>query len=130
MDPFYSVTRGRGGIIVRRTSRSHSALDEVGPAFEAIYEELRDLDLPEQALLVDLRDVVGRNDPEFERVIAPHRRRLIQSFSRAAVLVRSSVGAMQLRRLFAEDGLKIEVFGSEVEALAWLAMDVNAGPSA
>ena len=120
VDPFYTVTRGHGGIIVRRTRRSHTALDEVGPAFQEIYDALRDVYLPDVALLVDLRDVVGRNDPEFEEVIAPHRRRLMQSFGRAAVLVRSSVGAMQIRRLFAADGLSVEVFGDEDEALEWL----------
>lgn len=121
VDPFYTVARGRGGVIVRRTRRSHTSLDEVGPAFEAIYDALRDLYLPDVALLVDLRDVVGRNDPDFEVAIAPHRRRLMQSFGRAAVLVRSSVGAMQIRRLFAEDGIPVEVFGDEDDALDWLA---------
>lgn len=121
MGPFYTVTRGRGGVIVRRSRRSHTSLDEVGPAFDEIYGALRDLELRDVALLVDLRDVVGRNDPEFETAIAPHRRRLMQSFGRAAVLVRSSVGAMQIRRLFAEDGLSVEVFGDEGKALEWLA---------
>lgn len=126
MDPFYTVTRAHGGVIVRRTRRSHSSLDEVGPAFEAIYDSLRDVYIPEIALLVDLRDVVGRNDPEFERAIAPHRRRLIESFGRAAILVRSSVGAMQIRRLFAEDGLTVEVFGDEALAVEWLAYGSSA----
>ncbi|MCR9164389.1 MAG: hypothetical protein ACE37F_06865 [Nannocystaceae bacterium] len=114
------MTRGRGGVIVRRTRRSHTSLDEVAPAFEEIYAALRDIDLLDVAVLVDLRDVVGRNDPDFEKAIAPHRRRLMESFGRAAVLVRSTVGAMQIRRLFAEDGLSAEVFGDEDEAMQWL----------
>jgi hypothetical protein len=71
-------------------------------------------------ILVDLRAAAPRNDPEFEMTIKRLRRRLYERSERAAVLVRTAVGALQVKRHVREDGANVEVFQSEDDALAYL----------
>lgn len=71
-------------------------------------------------LLVDLRAVAPRNDPEFEIAVAKFRRKLYKGGERTAILVRTAVGALQVKRHIREDGFTIEVFQSEEDALAYL----------
>lgn len=117
---FYEVRQIGTGVVVRRTSQPHTALDEIDRAFAAVYRKVAALPIDRMPLLVDLRDVVGRNDPEFERAVAPHRRRLVTSFGRAAILVRSSIGTLQIKRLFSDEGIEIEVFTDPNVAFRWL----------
>ncbi len=117
---FYLVERVGEGVVIRRTSTRHRELHEVGTAFASIYAQLEGEELSRLPLLVDLRAVIGRNDDSFEEELAPHRRRLLTSFARAGILVRSTIGAMQLRRLVSSEGIEIEVFSSEADGLRWL----------
>ena len=117
---FYVVERTHGGVVVRRTEVPHRNLFEVTSAFASIYAQLEHIDLSRLPLLVDLRAVIGRNDDSFEEEVAPHRRKLIANFARTGVLVRTTVGAMQIRRLFASEGIELAVFTSEPAGLLWL----------
>jgi len=73
-------------------------------------------------LLVDLRSIVPRNDPSFETSIAGFRRRVLGGRQRVAIVVRTAMGALQVKRHIREDGFEVEVFTSEEEALAYLDM--------
>ena len=117
---FYVVEQVGAGVIIRRTARRHESLDEVGTAFASIYAQLDGVPLSRVPLVVDLRAVIGRNDDSFEAEVGPHRRRLINSFARVAILVRTTVGAMQVKRLFASEGVDVDVFTSEDDCLLWL----------
>ncbi|MCR9163796.1 MAG: hypothetical protein ACE37F_16255 [Nannocystaceae bacterium] len=117
---FYLVQRFGPAVIVRRTKRRHQHMSEVGTAFASIYDQLEGVDLSSTPLVVDLRLVVGRNDDSFEAEVAPHRRELIASFARTAILVRTTIGALQVKRMFAAEGIDVEVFTSEPECLDWL----------
>lgn len=117
---FYVVERFSPGVIIRRTEHRHQHLSEVGTAFASIYDQLAGVDLSEVPLVVDLRLVVGRNDDSFEAEVAPHRRRLIASFARTAILVRTTVGALQVKRMFAAEGIEVDVFTSEPDCVRWL----------
>jgi hypothetical protein len=74
-------------------------------------------------LLVDLRAVVPRNDPDFEVAIAAFRRKIFRGGGRMAILVRTAVGALQVKRHMREDGFHVEVFSQEDEALSFFAPD-------
>ena len=117
--PFYEVELRTHGAIVRRTVRRYSDTSEIGPSFAAIDEHLRALPPGASSLLVDLRAIVGRNDAAFETALAPLRRELLRKFERTAVLVRTTIGRLQLQRYLASDGIVAEVFSDEAEALAW-----------
>jgi hypothetical protein len=71
-------------------------------------------------LLVDLRSVMPRNDPDFEVAIAGFRRRLLGGGQRTAILVQTAVGALQVNRHMREDGFHIAVFDQEEAALDFL----------
>jgi len=94
-----------------------AAIDEDGMAIQRVLERAGKI-----RLLVDLRPVKPRNDPSFEVAIANFRRRVLGGRQRVAILVRTAVGALQVKRHIREDGFHVEVFTSEEEALAYLDM--------
>jgi hypothetical protein len=71
-------------------------------------------------LLVDLRAVTPRNDASFEVAIARFRHKLFGGSQRIVVLVRTAIGALQVKRHLREDGFRIDVFTSEEEAIVCL----------
>ena len=71
-------------------------------------------------LLVDLRVILPRNDPEFERAIVQFRRTLFRHAQRVAILVRTAVGALQVQRHSRTDGVDARSFQDEHQALAYL----------
>lgn len=119
-EPFYIVeVRGRG-VLVTRTGRRYASVDEIEPSFRAVDEALDDAGSGLDRLLVDLRKIVGRNDAEFEVALAPYRRQLLSRFPATGIVVRSTIGRMQLERYLAADGLDATVFEDEAAAMAWL----------
>jgi hypothetical protein len=117
--PFYVVELREHGAIVRRTTRRYADISQIGPSFAAVEVQLRALTPATSSLLVDLRAIVGRNDSPFETALAPLRRELLRKFDRTALLVRTSIGRLQLQRYLASDGIEAEVFSDEADALAW-----------
>ena len=93
-------------------------LSELAPSFAAVDEQLTGLP-PHASLLVDLRAIVGRNDEAFEAALAPLRRQLLQRFERTGVIVRTTIGRLQLERYLSADGIQAQVFSDEAEAMAW-----------
>jgi len=71
-------------------------------------------------LLVDLRAAAPRNDPGFEVAVAKLRHKLFKGSERSAILVRTAVGALQVKRHMREDGISVEVFQTEEDAIAYL----------
>lgn len=108
-------------LIVRRTSVGYSSNSEIPKAFDALDAAMDACVRSRFAVLIDLRESVGRNDPEFERATKGHPRRLVHGFTRAAVLVRTANGLLQVRRtagtMAAE---RARAFNSEAEAMAYL----------
>jgi hypothetical protein len=117
--PFYEVDLRPEGAIVRRTSRRYVSIAELAPSFHDLDRQLLTISTATSALLVDLRAIVGRNDAEFEGELGPLRRKLLTSFARAALLVRTAIGRMQLERYLASDGITARVFADEAKAMAW-----------
>jgi hypothetical protein len=60
-------------------------------------------------LLVDMRRAPLNNDPDFERTAERGRAILVRGFARVAVMVRTAVGALQVKRHVREDGRDILV---------------------
>lgn len=72
------------------------------------------------SLLVDLRAVPPRDDAAFEAAVVRLRRRMFARPARIAFVVRTAVGALQVKRHVREDGVVAEVFEDEALALAYL----------
>jgi hypothetical protein len=73
-----------------------------------------------RALLVDLRHAPSSNDPAFESAMATYRKRFLTAAPKAAVLVRSKAGLLQVQRLARQDGTPASFFEDERRAIAWL----------
>ena len=115
-----SVDKTKKLVRVKRTSNGFATTDECDRAHR---EAIRVLDMLSRRtlhVLVDLRDAVGRNDPAFEEMMKKHRKELFVRFARAAALVRTASGKMQVSRHMREDGLVVGVFLDEDAALAYL----------
>jgi hypothetical protein len=109
-----------------RTERPYATIadiDEDGMAIQRVLERAGKV-----RLLVDLQQAMPRNDPGFEVAIANFRRRVLGGRQRVAILVRTAVGALQVKRHMREDGFQVEVFTSEEEALAYLDMRPSERP--
>jgi hypothetical protein len=73
-----------------------------------------------RVLLSDLRAVQGRNDGAFEDRMLKLRPKLYGGFLRVGILVRSSVGALQIKRMVREDGIDRMVMTDETGLLEYL----------
>lgn len=72
------------------------------------------------SLLVDLREAVGRNDPEFEAAMQRLKPIVMRGFRRVAILVRTTVGALQIHRHLREDGVERMIGSDEAQLLDYL----------
>lgn len=80
-------------------------------------------------LLVDLRAVPACHDREIERSMAAFRRKLLVGGNeRRAILVKTAVGVLQTQRHVREDGLSVEVFSDEAEAIAHVGAGLSRRP--
>lgn len=116
-DAFVTVVldRAAGLVVYRRSAMPYRDVEQARASFAALSVAAARLKVQELSLLIDVREVTGRNDPEFEELLVQVRARLFAPFRKRAVLVRTAVGALQLARL---GGAR--TFHDEAEALAYL----------
>jgi hypothetical protein len=89
------------------------SLGEINRALDGIGRERR-------VFMSDLRAISGRNDATFEAHMKRLRPRLYSGFVRVGLLVRSSVGALQIKRMVQEDGLDRMVMTDEAGLIQYL----------
>lgn len=121
-EPWLSIREHPGRVVrVIRENVRFDSLEDVERGYGAVVEALERLPRERMAILVDLRAAPGRNDPGFEKTIAPLRKRMWSGFRERGVLLRSAAGKLQVQRHAAQDAMKVEVFDDLDEALAALA---------
>ncbi|MDI1432288.1 hypothetical protein [Polyangium sorediatum] len=120
--PYHVVeTDGSGHILImRRTPRDYPDTWMMEQDLEAVIATLDEIGRDRKKLLVDLREGPRRNDPQFEDTMRRFRPRLFRGFRGAAIIVKTAVGALQVKRHLREDGAGAEVFHDEAEALEYL----------
>ncbi|MBX3246264.1 MAG: hypothetical protein KF901_03700 [Myxococcales bacterium] len=114
--PHYRLSRvAPRAVRLVRTAQAFESMEQFVSAHEALITALEPLS---GAILVDLREVKGRNDPAFEARMAAYRRRMFAPFERLVVLVGTAIGKLQVQRHMHEDGFTHAlVSDSEPEAL-------------
>lgn len=119
---FFTVTFDRELALVHavRTNMRFATPAECGRVYAEFARVLVPLDRAHLKLLADMRDGPLTHDPEIERSIAEHRKRIIAGFSKVAILVRTAAGGLQVSRHAREDNLRIAVFQTEENARAYL----------
>ena len=103
-----------------RTEDPFERDEEIESLFAQVIEALPRTKRKNLLLLVDLRRAPARNDPKFEALQTLHRDAVFGGYRRAAVLVRTAAGALQLSRLGREANSPTSVFNDETKALAFL----------
>lgn|GEM_PF-892827 len=89
--------------------------------YSEVVRAMSSLDRSGLDLLVDSRDAVGRNDPDFERIQAAWRDALFGGFRRVAVVLRTVAGHLQLSRYALDNPqLRTACFSDPDDALEFL----------
>jgi hypothetical protein len=124
-DPYHvaQLRPGTSIIHVTRSAVPFTSASDVDKHFTALASAIAALDRSHLDLLLDVRLAAGRNDPEFEIAIEPHRVRMQRGFRRIAVVLNSIAGHLQVKRHALQDNIAIRTFPDEKTALAWLAMN-------
>jgi hypothetical protein len=121
--PHVTISREPGQSFIRlvRTAEPIRSLADVEVAESVLERAAPKAERAKMGLLMDVREAPMRNDPEFERTIAPRVARLGAGFGRTAVLVRSAIGKLQVARQSRDvTGSAIATFDDENEAVAFL----------
>jgi hypothetical protein len=104
-----------------RTAAPFESIEEVEGAYATLLEALRPFHRPIYGQLIDAREAPPRNDPAFESVVTSHHHELYGGFGASAVLVKTAVGRLQVRRMLDGSGIGAAVFLDETAALDYLA---------
>ncbi|MFL5353560.1 hypothetical protein [Archangium sp.] len=125
-DAYFTVLVDEQIGIVRtiRSSTPFASLEELDGVFARLGDALDALGRSRYGLLADLRAGPGRNDPQFEAAMERLRPRWTGGFRRVGVLVRSTVGLLQIQRHARSDGFERMISKHEDELLTYLTRDV------
>lgn len=117
-----SVDAEAGFVKVVRLEAAFSTPAEAARLAEAAFVAAEPSSRKGRGLLFDVRRAPARNDPEFERAMAPVLSKAMSRFPRIALIVRTAVGKLQIKRFGRELGGngEAEVFFTEEEARAYL----------
>lgn len=120
--PYYVIETEPSGeiIFLRRTGAAYQSLAEMEADIDKVIAAFDRLGRDRRGLLIDLRDGPRRNDPAFEDAMGRLRPKLLRGFRHVAVVVRTAVGALQVKRHLRDDGAGAEVFLDWEVALDWL----------
>jgi hypothetical protein len=103
-----------------RTNVRASA-EDLPAALAPIHEALSKVEPLRVRLLIDIRSAPFLNDPSFEVAMDRQMRRIIAGFQRAAVLVKTSTGALQVNRITRQEHQdELQIFREESDAVAFL----------
>lgn len=121
-DEYLTILVETSGALVRfvRSSVLHPSPEVMERSFLASIAALDKLPRHRCVLLIDMRDAVGRNEPEYDAVLRRIRTRVESGFLRSALLLRTAAGMLQMKRVTDEDGVARVAFTSEVEAVEFL----------
>jgi hypothetical protein len=107
-------------LLVRRTPVPYESVEDVHASFAELEAALEEYNRKHFSILVDLRSAPQRNDAEYERAASHEPAALAKNFVRAAVLVRTAAGKLQVGRHMRNLGIKMPPFNDEAEALEYL----------
>jgi hypothetical protein len=120
---FFRIERLANPMVIRitRLATPFRDAEDVEKACRPLQDCLNLLGRARMRLLIDSREAVGNNDPASEANFAAHRKAMSAGFPRVAVLVKSTIGLLHVKRLLASDGTPhIIVFNEEADAMAYL----------
>ena len=106
---------------VRRLRTQIGSVEEAAGLVVELREAVAGIDTHAHGVVVDLRGALIRDETLFRDAMRAFRRALVTGFRRAAFLVETKVGQLQVTRYLQEEGLQAPVFLDEAAARAHLA---------
>lgn len=103
--PYWSMTSDEADRVIwlQRREEPFRSLDEITSANRSLVDTFGH-EYATWGIVVDMRRAPPRNDPAFEAAMHELRSATERSFARAAVLVTTQAGVLQIHRLAREDG--------------------------
>jgi hypothetical protein len=113
-----------------RFKRSGARFEDLGQAertFAGVLAARQSILMTDVRLLIDQRDILGNNSPEFEQAIGRYSARILAGMSKVAFIVATVAGKLQIERMQGARGptKTNAVFTEEAAALAFLMRDVT-----
>jgi hypothetical protein len=105
---------------VVRTAEPFRTADEITGGWAEVSRCFDRLGRKGLLTLMDLRNAPARNDPEFEKPMTAALVAVRRDVKRIAVLVRTAVGGLQVKRVAKAAGAEEFITSSEEEALEYL----------
>jgi len=120
--PYFIVHSDGAGFVVRmqRTGLDYPDISSMDRDMDAINAVLDRLGRDRKGLCIDWREGPMRNDKPFEDALRRSMPKLVRGYRAIAVIVRSAVGGLQVKRHFREASISGEVFQDEAEAMDYL----------
>ncbi len=122
-DDFFTLTWEPHRNLARlvRKARRFADVAEAERVYEAVLLGRARIKSTSIRLLIDQREAVGNNDPAYEALVARVTPRISGGVARAAFLVRSVIGKLQVERVRRKATARVDnVFTDEALALAYL----------
>jgi hypothetical protein len=117
---YYDISIDGDLVRVKRTPAQFADTQAIAAETKKLKEVLHGREAKELTILADLRDGPMRNDPAFEQA-SKEMREFMTSFRRAAILLKTAVGKLQVTRLSRDlQPGNMRMFDDEAEALAFL----------
>jgi hypothetical protein len=122
VDDYVTLVADFDGVIVRMTRSSipHPSVHAMEDSYLQVARTFDRYGRRGRCLLVDTRNVSGRNDPDYDAAFRRARDRIDAGLLRIAVLLRSQTGMLQMMRLSEEDGTVRLITMSEKDAVDYL----------
>lgn len=120
--PYFTVHSDSAGFVVRlqRTNLDYADIPAMDRDMETINTALDRLGRERKNLCIDWREGPLRNDAPFEEALRRSMPRLVRGYRAVAIIVRSAVSALQIKRQLREASLYSEVFQDEADAFDYL----------
>lgn len=119
----------RAIVEVVRSSMAFRSAHDAALAFTPLLICLDTLGRSRFSLLLDARDSVANNNPDYESWYARYRAELMRDFRRVAILVRTPVGSLQATRLMPPVACPARVFLDPDQAWAFVTEPLSIRPS-
>lgn len=117
-DPFYALyEQDPTGIFIAVRLEPPASVDQLLRSLEGCVNAARAMP-GQRPLVLDLRRVVGRVDPDFERESAKLRLYIEKHFTVVVTVVATPLGKLQTQRLAREDGSSNQIVSDLDEAIA------------
>jgi len=121
-DAYVTLLAEVPGTLIRlqRSNVPHPTPVELEQSFRRVAAAIDRLGRTNRVMLVDMREALGRNEPEFDAALRRVRPIVERGMARIVVLLRSSAGMLQMKRVNEEDGVVRALTMNEQEALDFL----------